>query len=326
MPHTVTPLQIRLLPAELRKSTRLGAEVVLPESMNLFDAKSLSDAEKETFRKGFFDNGVLLIRNQTGIDPQVLYDIADVLDPDHLPYHSGGQKQVTDSKNILSQNNCSRIPRAPQVTVIGSGHVENYEGIGELDLKHLDQSSFHEHPLSGQEVADGRTRPYRWHMDAALYENLPGYVTSLHAIEVPEVPKQRLQFSEDETMDVPAGATLCECMSSLTTHSVADPASLLRRTKFCSSVPGRTRVCDKYYCSLRASSVRDDPQLQGLIRRSHHRGTWSRNPDLGSATLHPREGPLFSNGLEKSFQRRTTLTDRWMLRLLTHYQRPRHRQ
>jgi hypothetical protein len=210
MPHPVMPLQIRPLPAELRKSTRLGAEVVLPESMALFDPKSLSESEKKTFREGFFDNGVLVIRNQAGIEPQVLYDIADLLDPDHLPYHSGGQKQVTDSKNILSQNNCSRIPRAPQVTVIGSGHVSDYEDIEELDLKHLDQSSFHENPLSVQEISSGLTRPYRWHMDAALYETLPGIVTSLHAIEVPEVPKQQIHFPGRESMGVAAGATLCE--------------------------------------------------------------------------------------------------------------------
>lgn len=210
MPHPVEPLQIRPLPPDLRKSTSLGAEVILPESMTLFDPKSLSDAEKQVLHKAFFDNGVLVIRNQIGIEPQVLYDIADLLDPDHLPYHSGGQKQVTDLKNILSQNNCSRIPRAPQVTVIGSGHVKDYEGIEELDLKHLAQSSFHEHPLSEQEVASGLTRPYRWHMDAALYENLPGIVTSLHAIEVPKVPAQKLQFPDGKIMDVAAGATLCE--------------------------------------------------------------------------------------------------------------------
>ncbi|KAF1979046.1 alpha-ketoglutarate dependent xanthine dioxygenase [Bimuria novae-zelandiae CBS 107.79] len=191
MPHPAAPLQIRPLPADLRKSTLLGAEVVLPESMTLLDLKALSETEKETLRKGFFENGVLVIRDQTGIEPQVLYDIADLLDPDHLPYHSGGQKQVTDSKNILSQNNCSRIPRAPQVTVIGSGSVENHEGIDSLDLKHLDQSSFHEHPLSSEELDSGLTRP-----------------TSLHAIEVPSVPSQKLQFPDGQIMDVAAGATL----------------------------------------------------------------------------------------------------------------------
>lgn len=202
------PLRIQPLPPCLRKSTLLGAEVLLPESMPLFDPKALSHAEQETLRTAFFTHGVLLIRNQTGIEPHILYDIADVLDPAHLAYHSGGHKQVTDAKNILSQNNCSRIPRAPQVTVIGSGRVEQYEGIAELDLKHLDQSSFHEHPLSTEELAQGRTRPYRWHMDAALYETLPGVVTSLHAISVPDVPAQHLQFPSGAHMSVAAGATL----------------------------------------------------------------------------------------------------------------------
>ncbi|KAJ4299958.1 hypothetical protein N0V90_005206 [Kalmusia sp. IMI 367209] len=131
------PLQIQPLPDYLRKSTLLGAEVILPESMSLFDPKLLCEVDREIFRRGFFDHSVLVIRNQTGLQPQVLYEIADLLDPDHLPFHSGGEKQVTDSRNILSQNNCSRIPRAPQVTVIGSGRVENYEGIEGLNLKHL---------------------------------------------------------------------------------------------------------------------------------------------------------------------------------------------
>jgi alpha-ketoglutarate-dependent taurine dioxygenase len=137
MPHHITPLRVEPLSGALQKSSQLGAEVILPESMTLFDPKSLSDDEKATLQRGFFDHGVLVIRDQQGLDPQVLHDIAELLDPQPLHFHSGGEKQVTDPRNILSQNNCSRIPRAPQVTLIGQGHIEEYEGISELDLKHL---------------------------------------------------------------------------------------------------------------------------------------------------------------------------------------------
>ena len=78
-----------------------------------------------------------MIRNQLELDPDVLYDVAELIDPQPKGFHSGGKKQVTDPRNILSQNNCSRIPRAPQVTLIGKGHFEGYEGIPELNLKHL---------------------------------------------------------------------------------------------------------------------------------------------------------------------------------------------
>lgn len=137
MPHPIAPLQIRPLNDNVRKASQIGAEVLLPESMKLFDPNTLTESEKSVIRQGFFDHGVLVVKGQTGLDPRVLYDIADLFDADAEQFHSGGKKQVTDPRNILSQNNCARIPRAPQVTVIGSGHIEGHEGIKELDLKHL---------------------------------------------------------------------------------------------------------------------------------------------------------------------------------------------
>lgn len=73
-----------------------------------------------------------------------------------------------------------------------------------------DHSSFHEHPLKKEEIEEGKTRPYRFHMDMPAYENLPGFVTSLHAIEVPKIPDQKLQFPDGQKMSIAAGATLCK--------------------------------------------------------------------------------------------------------------------
>lgn len=47
-------------------------------------------------------------------------------------------------------------------------------------------------------------------MDASLYESLPGFVTSLHALEVPRIPDQQLQFPSGESLTVAAGATICK--------------------------------------------------------------------------------------------------------------------
>jgi hypothetical protein len=47
-------------------------------------------------------------------------------------------------------------------------------------------------------------------MDASLYESRPGFVTSLHAIEVPQIPDQKLQFPGGQNMNIPAGATICK--------------------------------------------------------------------------------------------------------------------
>lgn len=131
--------KIRVVPLsdDLRKSSRLGAEVLLPGASTSFDLKFLSGEEKATLRQAFYDHGILLIRNQHDLNPDVLYDVAELIDPHPTHFHSGGKRQVTDPKNILALNGCNRLPRAPQVTVIGKGHYEGYEGIPKLDLKHL---------------------------------------------------------------------------------------------------------------------------------------------------------------------------------------------
>ena len=209
MPHIIDPLRIQPLDAELRRDTNLGAEVLLPSSMRLLDLHALSKSDKEALRKALFAHGVLVIRDQVGLEPTVLVELAKLFDPAPLDHHSGGAKQVTDPNNILSLNNCSRIPKAPQVTVIGKGRVDNHQGLSEINLQHLDHLSFHETPLSSDAVREGFTRPYRWHMDAPLYETLPGIATVLHAIQVPSLPDQRLAFDDERELEIAAGATAC---------------------------------------------------------------------------------------------------------------------
>jgi alpha-ketoglutarate-dependent taurine dioxygenase len=210
MPARIAQLSIVPLEDGLRKQTDLGAEVRLPDSMRLLDPGSLSDQEISNLRDGLFQHGLLVVRDQSGVDPNVLVNLAKLFDPTAKDIHSGGLKQVTDEKNILSQNNCSRIPRAPQVTVIGKGNTAGHEGIDDLEMKHLDHTVFHETPLSDRQIEAGFTRPYRWHMDAPVYENLPGVATVLHSIEAPDLPDQRIYFPSGDTMPIAAGATACE--------------------------------------------------------------------------------------------------------------------
>lgn len=137
MPHMIESLIVTPLDAGLRKDAALGAEVELPTSMKLLNPSHLSFDDRQRLQQGLFENGVLVIRNQEGIDPAVLPQLAKLFDPTAKDIHSGGAKQVTDKKNILALNNCSRIPRAPQVTVIGKGNTAGHEGIEDLELKHL---------------------------------------------------------------------------------------------------------------------------------------------------------------------------------------------
>lgn len=47
-------------------------------------------------------------------------------------------------------------------------------------------------------------------MDAPVYENFPGFATTLLAIDVPDVPDQKFVFSNGEAQSIAAGATACK--------------------------------------------------------------------------------------------------------------------
>ncbi|KAK7527132.1 alpha-ketoglutarate dependent xanthine dioxygenase [Phyllosticta citriasiana] len=76
-------------------------------------------------------------------------------------------------------------PRATQIGIISKGRFKNVEGSLNLDLKHV---------------------PYRWHMDMLLNGNLPGYVTTIHCVQAPDLPDQKIKFP-DQDMPIPAAAT-----------------------------------------------------------------------------------------------------------------------
>ncbi|KAL2834799.1 alpha-ketoglutarate dependent xanthine dioxygenase [Aspergillus pseudoustus] len=190
-------LSYKLLDPEIRQSSAIGAQVQLPPGMPI-----LGDTTRSLFR-----NQVVVMRKQKGIDPTVLPKLAKVFDPHATDIHSAGERAVSNPKNILSAYKAGRIPRAPQVGIIGSGAFHDYEGLKEWEIVHLDHTSFHETPLDQQELDNGYTRPCRWHMDTAFYERLPGEVTILHSVLVPNLPDQKIKFSNGKEKQIAAGAT-----------------------------------------------------------------------------------------------------------------------
>lgn len=130
-------LAFNLLPAEIRQSSTIGAEIQLPSRMDILDLDRLTEEDKNSLRQALFENQVIVIRNQKGIDPTVLPKLAKVFDPNASNIHSAGDKAVSDPKNILSAYKAGRIPKAPQVGIIGSGTFRDYEGLDELEVVHL---------------------------------------------------------------------------------------------------------------------------------------------------------------------------------------------
>jgi hypothetical protein len=142
MPES-TALTFDLLPDEIRQSSAIGAEVQLPPGMPMLDFDRLTEKDKEVLQEALFRNQVIVIRGQKGIDPNVLPRLAKLFDPNASDIHSAGEKAVSDPKNILSAYKAGRIPRAPQVGIIGSGKFRDYEGLDELEVVHLVQSYSH---------------------------------------------------------------------------------------------------------------------------------------------------------------------------------------
>lgn len=133
--------EIRPLPSSLRKDSNIGAEVVLLGVDKLVNPSAITNEDRRLLRDALFEHTVLVFRKQAGIDPNVLPQLARVWDDTAKNVHSGGEKQVKNAGSILSRNGGDRIPRAPQVAILGSGTVRNYEGIPEIHLRHVVSAS-----------------------------------------------------------------------------------------------------------------------------------------------------------------------------------------
>lgn len=67
-----TKLSFKPLPKAVRQESCIGAEVALPEGMDILDLEALTEGDKDNLRRALFRYQVVVIRNQTGIDPAVI--------------------------------------------------------------------------------------------------------------------------------------------------------------------------------------------------------------------------------------------------------------
>ncbi|KAJ5157222.1 uncharacterized protein N7482_008322 [Penicillium canariense] len=183
-----TSLVVNLLPKNIRQSSAIGAEIQLAPGMPILNVEELTRKDEDTLRQALLKNQVVIIK-QKGIDPTVLPKLAKIFDSNATDIHSAGENAVSNPRNILSAYKTGRIPRAPQVGIVGSGRFQDYEGIKELEVVHLVG-------FSGW-----------WHMDTPFYERLPGEVTILHSIRMPNMPDQKIKFPDGEEKQIAAGAT-----------------------------------------------------------------------------------------------------------------------
>ncbi|KAJ5681582.1 uncharacterized protein N7477_001522 [Penicillium maclennaniae] len=179
-------------------------QVDLGTELSGLDIEKLSDDDFAILRKALYENQVVVIKNQKSLSPRAQYELTRRFDPSAAVYSHG---KSIDKRSVLHAD-LTTIPHQPQVQVIGSGSVDEYEGLGKLKLKHPHHKAFHKTPISPDDDAEF-THFYRWHIDSAMYNLDPPLVTSLLAVQVPQGRRQTLRY-DDETnaeLNVPLGTT-----------------------------------------------------------------------------------------------------------------------
>ena len=141
-------LRVLPLPSVLSKNSLIGAEIVfnnnhgcgkgaLNFSRKVINIRHLTDDDISLLRQALFQYSVVVIRDQQGLDPNTLPVLAAIWDEKVQSTHSGELSALTSENNILSKNGAARIPRAEEVTILGQGRFDGYEGIPSLKLCHV---------------------------------------------------------------------------------------------------------------------------------------------------------------------------------------------
>lgn len=171
------------------------------------DPANLTEEQFKEIEKLLYQYDALLFRD-VNLSPEAQYALTKAFDPLCESYGHGNNKTGNDNRSILHPD-LKTIPRVPQVQLIGNGTVYDYEGLAEAKLKHPHHKTFHSTVVSPEDEANGVTRFYRWHIDAALYDLSPPKVTTLYAISIPQAPKQVVRYDDGtgDELPVPLGTT-----------------------------------------------------------------------------------------------------------------------
>jgi alpha-ketoglutarate-dependent taurine dioxygenase len=184
-----------------------ASEVDFGVDAGVLDLPGLDDAAFAALERAVLTHQVVVVRGQQGLSPRDQFELTRRFDPSVKTYGHGNRTEIL-KQSVLVQDLVS-LPEVPQVKLLGNGRVRDHEGIAEVELRHPTHRSFHAAPLTDEQEAEGLTRFYRWHIDAALYELHPPKVTTLLALKVPEPRMQTVRYDDGtgDTLQAPLGTT-----------------------------------------------------------------------------------------------------------------------
>ncbi|EYE91996.1 TauD/TfdA family dioxygenase [Aspergillus ruber CBS 135680] len=182
-----------------------GSDIKFGAVVGNVDLENLTDDTFNTLHDALYKNLVLVFKNQRHLTPKAQYALTQRFDPSSTSY---GHGKTLDSKRSILHPDLKTVPHQPQVQIIGHGHINFYEGLDNIQLKHPHHRTFHRDPIPPEDDHDF-TRFYRWHIDAALYDLYPPKVTTLLAVRVPRGRRQTLRYDDGtgDTLAVPLGTT-----------------------------------------------------------------------------------------------------------------------
>ena len=184
-----------------------GDDVDFGVDAGQLDLDDLDDAGFAALERAVLTHAVVVVRGQERLSPRAQFELTRRFDPTVKTYGHGNRPDIM-KQSVLVQDLVS-IPAWPQVKLLGNARVSDHEGLPEVELHHPSHRAFHLNPLTDEQEAQGLTRFYRWHIDAALYELHPPKVTTLLALKVPAARAQTVVYDDGsgDTLDVSLGTT-----------------------------------------------------------------------------------------------------------------------
>ncbi|KIK70002.1 hypothetical protein GYMLUDRAFT_34412 [Collybiopsis luxurians FD-317 M1] len=160
-----------------------------------------------SIKESLYKHEVLLFRDVI-LTPEQQYSLTKEFEPSSENYGHGNNEVDANNVSIL-HSAIKTIPRVPQVQLVGNGVVYDHEGQPQVSLKQMMHHSFHKTIVNPEDEANGVTRFYRWHIDAALYDLSPPRVTTLYAVRAPKGPKQICRYDDGtgDELKVPLAPT-----------------------------------------------------------------------------------------------------------------------
>lgn len=166
-----------------------------------------------------YQHSVVVFPN-VDLTPEGQFKLTLAFDPHCQGEYGHGAVGRPEAKSILHPD-LRNLPSHPAVQLIGNGMIEDEKVLQGLPapckLKHPSHETFHKTEILAEERAQGFTRFYRWHIDAALYARDPPKVTTLYGLAMPESIRQTVRYDDGtgDELDVPLGGTSCESSQQL---------------------------------------------------------------------------------------------------------------